>query len=569
MKKLFYTLILLFFAAVSKAQSVGIGTTTPDPSALLHLQSSTKGFLVPAMATTDREAIASPAAGLLVYDYTSKSFWLFTSAAWHELVTDATSLWSRNGVDIYNNSNRVGIGTTLPNANAQLEIKGTNKGLLIPRGNAATRTALNSNTAKGLLVCDTTTNTIWIHNGNGLASGWQSLSVGTNYWQQAGAAGNEIQNSNAGGFWSANPTVVTTDPASFTTPVSGAGTRMMWLPAKSAFRVGTLKDNISTPLDNEGNAWDTDSIGLYSFAAGNNAKALGYNSISMGFQTNAIGGASMAFGTYSAAEGSGAVTIGGGNLSRGNEAFCLGKYNEAVAEGAFAIGSYNRAKGINSTAIGEQNIANGVNSIALGQYTRTNGYASTGFGREAIATGTYSMAGNYATSASGDVASSFGRFTVARSFASLAIGQYNDSIASSNTGSWVTTDPLFILGNGSSTNSRSNALVVYKNGNTDINGYTQLGEVAPAIKIKKLTVNTPSVQGAFNFVAHGLTQSKIISITGLATIPGGFQIIPGQEQAGYKYTVNSDNGNIAVGTVVGSSGSILNMPVTIVITYEE
>ena len=86
---------------------------------------------------------------------------------------------------------------------------------------------------------------------------------------------------------------------------------------------------------------------------------------------------------------------------------------------------------------------------------------------------------------------------------------------------------------------------------------------------KKLTLNTPNAQGAFSFIAHGVTQSKILSITALVTIPGGYQIIPNHEQAGLKYTLNVDNANIAVGTVAGNSGSILNMPVKILVTYEE
>jgi hypothetical protein len=137
--------------------------------------------------------------------------------------------------------------------------------MLIPRGDAATRTALNPNNAKGLMMYDTTTNTMWIHNGNGFASGWNSLSNGTNYWVQQGVYGTEIKTiDNGGGFWSANASTVLSE-FPITPPASGTGTRLMWMPYKSAFRVGTV----------DGNDWNTDSIGTWSIGMGFNAKAMG------------------------------------------------------------------------------------------------------------------------------------------------------------------------------------------------------------------------------------------------------------------------------------------------------
>ncbi|MDP4264838.1 MAG: hypothetical protein Q8941_20085 [Bacteroidota bacterium] len=73
-------------------------------------------------------------------------------------------------------SQSVGVGTATPDTNAALDIYSTTKGLLIPRGSAAFRTSLNANTTKGLLMFDTITNSLWAHNGNGLASGWQDIS---------------------------------------------------------------------------------------------------------------------------------------------------------------------------------------------------------------------------------------------------------------------------------------------------------------------------------------------------------------------------------------------------------
>jgi hypothetical protein len=60
--------------------NVGINTTTDVASALLHLTSTTKGFLPPRMTTTQKNAISSPAAGLVVYDTTLNKLCVYTTA---------------------------------------------------------------------------------------------------------------------------------------------------------------------------------------------------------------------------------------------------------------------------------------------------------------------------------------------------------------------------------------------------------------------------------------------------------------------------------------------------------
>ena len=57
---------------------IGMGTTTPHASALLDLQSSSRGLLLPRMSTTQRTSISNPAKGLVVYDSTeSKTYITF------------------------------------------------------------------------------------------------------------------------------------------------------------------------------------------------------------------------------------------------------------------------------------------------------------------------------------------------------------------------------------------------------------------------------------------------------------------------------------------------------------
>lgn len=50
------------------------------PSAMLEVQSTTKGFLPPRMTTAQKNAIATPAAGLMVYDTTLNKLCVYTTA---------------------------------------------------------------------------------------------------------------------------------------------------------------------------------------------------------------------------------------------------------------------------------------------------------------------------------------------------------------------------------------------------------------------------------------------------------------------------------------------------------
>jgi hypothetical protein len=67
-------------------EGVGIGTTAPHQSAALDITSSTRGILIPRLTTAEREAITTPANGLLVYDSTLNAFYFYNGTAWKKLV---------------------------------------------------------------------------------------------------------------------------------------------------------------------------------------------------------------------------------------------------------------------------------------------------------------------------------------------------------------------------------------------------------------------------------------------------------------------------------------------------
>ena len=61
------------------------GTATPDTKAALTVTSTTKGFLPPRMTGTQRDAITSPTAGLMIYNSTTNKLQVRTNAAWVDL----------------------------------------------------------------------------------------------------------------------------------------------------------------------------------------------------------------------------------------------------------------------------------------------------------------------------------------------------------------------------------------------------------------------------------------------------------------------------------------------------
>lgn len=74
------------------------------------------------------------------------------------------------------------------------------------------------------------------------------------------------------------------------------------------------------------------------------------------------------------------------------------------------------------------------------------------------------------TTASGDNSSAMGYYTTAKSYGEVVLGQYNTDYTPISATEWKENDKLFVIGNGSSDTKKSNALTIYKNGNTEIGG---------------------------------------------------------------------------------------------------
>ncbi len=123
MKKLLILFSMLIVCITAFSQNVGIGTTSPSSSALLELRSTTKGLLIPRLNTAQKQSIAAPAAGLLVYDTTLRLLSYWTGSVWQNAAASA-NYWTPSGNNISsNNTGNVGIGVAP--TRAKLEVYGS------------------------------------------------------------------------------------------------------------------------------------------------------------------------------------------------------------------------------------------------------------------------------------------------------------------------------------------------------------------------------------------------------------------------------------------------------------
>jgi hypothetical protein len=74
-------------ARIDSSGNVGIGTSSPSASAILDAQSTTKGVRMPNMTTTQKNAISSPAAGLMVFDTTLAKLCVYSGSAWQTVTS--------------------------------------------------------------------------------------------------------------------------------------------------------------------------------------------------------------------------------------------------------------------------------------------------------------------------------------------------------------------------------------------------------------------------------------------------------------------------------------------------
>jgi trimeric autotransporter adhesin len=357
MRKLSLLPIVLFFSNLLLAQQgIGIGNSTPHASSLLDITSTNKGVLIPRMNKTQRNAIPTPAQGLMVFQNgpDTVGLYCYNGASWQMMTTNS---WSTNGNANTNNSNF--IGTTDPK-NLTFRTNNVQAAKLdYQLGNYyyGYEAGLSATLASGNIAIGSFTQ-------KNLTEGYDNIALGNNALQ-LNTTGSDNIAIGASALYSANNS----------SRNLGIGNLSLFTNQASENNVAVGHGNLNVhTLGNENTAVGADVLGLDISGYENTAvgsSAMGNNSV--GFQNTAIGVYSLLFnksGHSNTALGHNALAADTGSnsnvalgLSAGDN-FMNG--NENVFVGAFANAA--NANFSNTVAIGYGAEVTASNQVRLGNF---------------------------------------------------------------------------------------------------------------------------------------------------------------------------------------------------------
>ena len=212
----------------------------------------------------------------------------------------------------------------------------------------------------------------------------------------------------------------------------------------------------------------TEASGEASHAEGANTKATGADS-------HAEGGGTTASGDYSHSEGNGTTANKPSSHAEGGNTTASGNASHAEGGGTIASGSASHAEGAMTSATGANSHAEGGGTKAIGSESHAEGG-----GTEASGQGSHAEGGG--TIASGTYSHAEGSGTIARGYAQSVIGKFNVE-----NGTNASSDYVFIVGNGTANDHRSNAFAIKWDGTIVFANGTEITPVQFASLLALLT----------------------------------------------------------------------------------
>jgi hypothetical protein len=348
-------------AAMATAQNVGIGTTTPtaklevmNPVSSTVKISGTTFFDTTQLLLSNRNSI-NQGTDFKLRSIREQGLYISSASDLGSNTNDSTMVIHPSG--------RIGIGGVPVQSSAILELKSTNKGILVPRLTTTQRNAIVS-PATGLLVFDSNTESFWFRN----ASGWTELSSGS-------SPGSEIQDSDGDTRVQTQKTV-DDDTIRFTSKgfeIARMTSKTLHIDTAGSVYIGNYAGQMDGGIDDIGNAL-TGNVGIGRWAG--QFSINGSNNVFVGFGAGRYEGGK--WNTYIGYNAGNRFVLGShfrntfigrfaGGSSDGDDNIHIGIY-----AGAYNDGSNNIFIG-NGTGGGIQvGGDNGTNNIVLGNYAGPN-----------------------------------------------------------------------------------------------------------------------------------------------------------------------------------------------------
>ena len=254
----------------------------------------------------------------------------------------------------------------------------------------------------------------------------------------------------------------------------------------------TATNGVALGYDNNVEAQSAAAIGEDNDAVGAFSMALGYNNIITANYGVGLGQENVVSGLNGTAIGKSNTASSGAAVALGLETTASGSASVALNNSTVASGGDSFASGFESTATGSAGTAMGYRTSALGNYAFASGYLSNTNGDSAIAMGDNAKADNNNTVAigsdivvdlkrtvaignnllaKGDSQIVIGNGLEGGSYRETILGSYNNPPNSPSVDTWVATDAILTVGNGQDINNRSNAFIIYKNGELQLEQY--------------------------------------------------------------------------------------------------
>ena len=539
MKSKFISLLALLslFSIEIKAQSIGINNPTPDASAALDVVSTTKGLLTPRMTKAQRDLIASPATGLLIYQTDdTPGHYVYNGTAW-------TPLSSPSQLEKITENGKTGYRLFGRDSTNYGDIGSGAMDLSFSTTPSSTKGAIGIATFASGYNTEASGNSSVAMGHQTKSSGIASLALGF----RTTASGNfstaigqystaKSYNETTLGSYNTEYTPVSTSnfESSDRAFVVGIGSSSRSLnDGLIVYKDGTLEfDKLTTAPTTTTDRFYVlnDKVHYNGAELGGGASELEKITENGNTGYRLLGSDSTKYGDI----GNSAIDLSYSDLvstTKGatgqySTAFGIGTTSSAFA--SVAMGNGNTASANVAFAAGGSNTASAIASTSLGVGNTSSGYGSTTFGGYNSASARYSTA--------------LGFTTTSKSFSELAIGTYNTDYTPAGTTDFNVADRAFVVGIGSSSSTLNDGLIVYKDGTLEFDKLT----TAPTTTTDRFYVLNDKVHyNGAELGGGGASELEKITENGNT----GYRLL-GRDAANY-----GDIGNGAVDLSLSSSAS--------------